>query len=66
MLDAYSKVIFSVIAAALVVIAWNGIGNGRAIAGLGDGCGSMRYNPCYVTTTDTVRVHVANPVEVTR
>jgi hypothetical protein len=63
MLDLYSKIVFSVIAVALVVIAWNGLGNGRAVAALGEGCGS-RSNPCHVTTRETIDVNVTNAVHL--
>jgi hypothetical protein len=60
MLDLYSKIVFSVIAAALTVIAWNGAGNPGAIAASGRECGSFS-DPCYVKFDNKVTVELATP-----
>jgi hypothetical protein len=52
MLDLYSKIVLSVIAVALIVIAWNGLGDGRAVAAFGEGCGASSFDACYVRITD--------------
>ena len=46
MLDLYSKIVVSVIAVALVVIAWNAAGKNTANAAFGEGCGS---HPCAIS-----------------
>lgn len=50
MLDLYSKSVLTVIAVALVIIAWDSIATKPAIA-LGDSCGGYR-DPCQVTVTN--------------
>jgi hypothetical protein len=60
MLDVYSKIVFSVIAAALTVIAWNGASNRGAIAAQDRECGSFG-NPCYVKFDNKVTVELATP-----
>ena len=55
MIDAYSKVVLTVIAAALVAIAAKGL-VGSATAQLASGCGSSGYKPCYVALMNTVEV----------
>lgn len=59
MLDLYSKAVLSVIAAALVVIAWNGSGGGKAVAALGDGCGTPS-DPCFITSKWPIDVRTSN------
>lgn len=62
MLDRTSKIIFSVIAAALVTIAYNGFSPKPAVA-LGGSCGSQTYDPCYVQISNTP-LRVSGVVEV--
>ena len=63
MLDLYSKIMLTVIAVALVVIAWNGLGTGHAVAAFGEACGTIS-DPCHVTTglRDKLAVDIGAPI----
>lgn len=55
-IDIYTKAVLTVIAGALVTLAWQGgVGSANAI---GQGCGTSFTNACYVQTgpLDTLRV----------
>jgi hypothetical protein len=59
MLDLYSKIVFSVIALALSVIAWNVSGSNYANAAFHKGCGSS-INPCHIKS-DILTVRIEAP-----
>ena len=61
MLDRYSKVVLTIIAGALSVIAWNALTPDRARADAD--CGASATNPCYVaivTKNDAGRIRASN------
>jgi hypothetical protein len=61
MIDRYTKIVLTIIAAALCgLVVQNFTTPARALGDCGD-----RFDPCYVTTGDTLDVRVQNTVEVT-
>lgn len=60
MIDRYSKLVLTVIAGSLAIIAFNGL-SPSATAQLGSACGSISY-PCYVATETlkSLNVRVTN------
>ena len=71
MLDRYSKVVLTIIAGALSVIAWNGLNVQSATAQAGSICGSAK-EPCYIQNAPSIpiftvvsgEVSVAGPVHL--
>ena len=57
MLDLYSKIVLSVIAASLATIAWQGYVS-PATAQMGSGCGDSTTNPCWIDTISPLEVYV--------
>lgn len=57
MLDAYTKVVLTVIAVALLAIAVRPLFEIRQASALGNGCGSI-IDPCYVTSRGPLDVRV--------
>jgi hypothetical protein len=62
MLDWYSKAVFTVIAIALSVIAWKGVGGVvRPAWAQSESCGYTSLNPCHIALEpDTLSVEISN------
>ncbi|MGA9081800.1 MAG: hypothetical protein WB390_05020 [Pseudolabrys sp.] len=61
-LDAWMRIVFTVIALSLAVIAWKLPMAGTSYA-QGGGCGGTGFNPCYVSTAgeDFLNVKIVKP-----
>jgi hypothetical protein len=59
MVDIYTKIVLTVIAAALIAVAVQGA-IPSASAQFGQTCGNSQFSPCYVKPSETFNVYVLN------
>jgi len=58
-IDLYTKMVLTVIALALAIIAVRGLGSDPALASIGKGCGT-KLDPCYIESWKGLDVYVRN------